>query len=252
MNIQSTEHDVISRLTRRGVLRAGINVANGLLVSRMSLSGDPEGIAPDIAREIAARLGVQVTYVPFASPGELTDAAEDDVWDIGLIGVEPERAKRIAFTPAYVEIEATFLVPAVSVLTSVDEVDRPGMRIAVAAGSAYGLWLARNMEYATLVWSDTHDFAYRKFVDKRLSALAGLKAQLLSDVDRFSGTRVLDGRFTVIQQAIGIARCGEAAYKFLCDFVEDAKASGLVERLIRRHHVRGLAVATAVRGIRPI
>jgi polar amino acid transport system substrate-binding protein len=240
------EHSVISQLAPRGVLRAGINLANFLLVSGKNPSGDPAGIAPDIAREIAARLGVAVAYVPFASPGELADAAGKDIWDIGLIGAEPERAQRIAFTPAYVEIDASYLVPAASKLTSVDEVDRPGVRIAAMTRSAYGLWLARNIEHAALVHSHTHDLAYGHFVDKKLDALAGLKPQLLSDVDRLPGARILEGRFTAVQQAVGAAPCNEAAYAFLCAFIEEAKASGLIARLIERHRVRGLAVAPAV------
>jgi polar amino acid transport system substrate-binding protein len=237
------EHDVISQLTPHGVLRAGINLSNFLLVTGRNLSGDPEGIAPDMAREIAARLGVAVAYVPFASPGELADAAGNDIWDIALIGAEPQRAQSIGFTPAYVEIEASYLVPATSEFTSVDEVDQSGVQIAVTTRSAYGLWLARNIEHAALVHSQTHALAHGHFVDKQLDALAGLKPQLLSDVDRLPGARILDGRFTVIQQAVGVAPCNEAAYRFLCAFIEEAKASGLIARLIERHRVRGLAVA---------
>src|SRR3984893_11961242 len=108
--------DVISDLAPRGVLRAGINLSNFLLVTGKSPAGDPEGVAPDMAREISRRLGVPVTYVPFKNPGELADAAGRGVWDVGLIGAEPQRAETIAFTAAYVEIEATYLVPAGSPL----------------------------------------------------------------------------------------------------------------------------------------
>src|SRR5499427_5970221 len=104
--------DVKSELAPTGVLRAAINMGNFLLVTGKSPSGDPEGVAPDMAREIASRLGVPVKYVPYARPGELADAAGTGIWDIGLIGAEPQRAEKIAFTPAYVEIEATYLVPA--------------------------------------------------------------------------------------------------------------------------------------------
>src|SRR5262252_8951485 len=104
--------EVASELAPTGVLRAAINMGNFLLVTGKSASGDPEGVSPDMAREIAMRLGVPVKYVPYARPGELADAAGTGIWDIGLIGAEPQRAEKIAFTPAYVESEATYLVPA--------------------------------------------------------------------------------------------------------------------------------------------
>src|SRR5215471_6142911 len=129
--------EIVSELAPTGVMRAAINMGNALLVTGRSPSGDPEGVAPDMAREIAARVGVPVTYVPYARPGELADAAGSGVWDIGLIGAEPQRAEKIAFTPAYVEIEATYLVPAGSPLKTIGEVDRGGVRIAVTARSAY-------------------------------------------------------------------------------------------------------------------
>lgn len=237
--------EVLSEIAPTGVLRAAINMGNFLLVTGRSPSGDLEGVAPDMAREIAARLGVPVAYVPYARPGELADAADTGVWDIGLIGAEPARAEKIAFTPAYVEIEATYLVPAGSPLQSIADVDRPGMRIAVAARSAYDLWLERNIRHAELVRSNGGDAAFKRFVEERLDALASLKPRLLEDVGKLPGARILDGKFTAVQQAIGTARQNTAAAAFLRDFVEAAKASGLIARLIERHNVRGLSVAPA-------
>ncbi|MDX1435122.1 MAG: transporter substrate-binding domain-containing protein, partial [Gammaproteobacteria bacterium] len=140
-----------AELAPTGVLRAGINMSNFLLVTGKTPEGDPEGVSPDIARAVAERLGVPLQLVPFKSPGELADAAVEDAWDIGNIGAEPERAKHIAFSPAYVEIEATYLVPAGSPIQRVDEVDREGVRIAVSARSAYQLWLSDNIRHAELV-----------------------------------------------------------------------------------------------------
>jgi polar amino acid transport system substrate-binding protein len=233
----------IAELAPTGVLRAGINLSNFLLVSGRSPGGDPVGVAPDMAGEIAARLGVPVAYVTFPRPGELADAAGSGVWDIGLIAAEPARAETIAFSPAYVEIEATYLVPAGSPLSTIAEVDRPGVRIAVTARAAYDLWLSRHIRHAELVRSESLDAAYEQFVAERLDALAGLKPRLLQDLEKLPGARILDGSFTAVQQAIGTAKANEAGAAFLRDFVEDAKASGLVARLIERHQVRGLSVA---------
>ena len=235
--------EVVSELAPTGVLRAGINLGNFLLVTGRSPSGDPEGVAPDMAREIAARLGVPVEYVPFPRPGELADAAERGVWDIGLIGAEPQRAEKIAFSPAYVEIEATYLVPAGSPLQTIADVDRPGVRIAVTARAAYDLWLERNIKHAELVRSASLDAAFEQFAAEKLEALAGLRPRLLTDVEKLPGARILDGQFTAVQQAVGTARKNAAGAAFLRDFVEEAKASGLVARLIERHRVRGLTVA---------
>jgi polar amino acid transport system substrate-binding protein len=245
--IISMSQEVVSELAPTGVLRAAINMGNFLLVTGRTSAGDPEGVAPDMAREIASRLGVPVAYVPYARPGELADAAGTGVWDIGLIGAEPQRAEKIAFTPAYVEIEATYLVPAGSPLKTIADVDKPGVRIAVSARSAYDLWLARNIKHAEVVRSEGGGgAAFKQFVDDRMDALAGLRPGLLSDLEKLAGARILDGQFTAVQQAVGTARTNSAGAEFLRDFVEEAKKSGLVARLIERHKVAGrLSVAPA-------
>lgn len=209
----------------------------------LSDNGDPEGVSPSLARAIADRLGVPVRYVAYPRPGELADAVGSNAWDIGLIGAEPQRAEKIAFTAAYAEIEATYLVPAGSPISSLAEVDRPGVRIAVTARAAYDLWLERNIRHATLLRTDSIDSAFKRFVDERLEVLAGLRPRLLADAEALPGSRILDGQFTAVQQAIGTARSNTAGAAFLHDFVEEAKASGLVASLIARHQVRGLSVA---------
>ena len=233
-------------LAPTGVLRAGINLSNFLLVTGKSPAGDPVGVAPDMAGALATRLGVPVKYVTFNSPGELADQAGKGVWDVGLIGAEPQRAEMIAFTPAYVEIEASYLVPAGSRLNTIAAVDAAGVRIAVAGRSAYGLWLDRNIKHAELVRTDSLGSATEKFVQGKLEALAGLKPGLLADLDKLPGARILDGKFMSVQQAIGTAKKNTAGAAYLRAFVEEAKASGLVARLIERHKVRGLSVAPPV------
>jgi polar amino acid transport system substrate-binding protein len=235
--------DVISQLAPTGVLRAGINLSNFLLVTGKSPTGDPVGVSPDMAAEIAQRLGVPVKYAPFKTPGELADAADTGAWDVGLIGAEPQRAEKITFTAAYCEIEATYMVPAGSPLKTIADVDKPGVKIAVTGRAAYGLWLDRNIKAATLVRTDSLDSAYEKFVADKLDALAGLRPRLITDVKKLPGARILDGQFTAVQQAIGTARKNAAGAAWLRTFAEEAKASGLVARLIERHKVVGLSVA---------
>lgn len=234
---------VRAQLAPTGVLRAGINLSNFLLVTGRSESGDPTGVAPDMAREIATALGVPVKYVTFKSPGELGDQVGKDVWDIGLIGAEPQRAEKIQFTAAYVEIEATYMVPEGSPIKSIADVDKKGVRIAVSARSAYDLWLVNNIRNATLVQVNGLDAAYEKFMSDKLEVLAGLRPGLLKDVEKAPGLKILDGKFTAVQQAVGTAKANVEGAAFLADFVEKAKKSGMVQSFIDRHKVKGLSVA---------
>ena len=239
----SLDH-VVAELAPTGVLRAGINMSNFLLVTGRTAAGEPDGVSPDMAREIARRLGVGVELVPFKTPGELADQAGKNVWDIGNIGAEPQRAQSIDFTAAYVEIQATYLVPAGSPLKRIEDVDAEGVRIAVTQRSAYELWLSRNIKHAELVMTASLDEALQRFVDEKLEALAGLRPRLVTDVEALTGARILDGQFTAVQQAVGCNKGKPAAAAFLSDFVEAAKASGFVAGLIEKHGVAGrLSVA---------
>ena len=232
-----------TQLAPTGVLRAGINLSNFLLVTGRSEKSEPMGVAPDMAREIAAALGVPVAYVTFKSPGELGDQVGKDVWDIGLIGAEPQRAEKIQFTAAYVEIEATYMVPEGSPIKSIADVDQKGVRIAVSARSAYDLWLVNNIRNATLVQVSGLDAAYEKFMADKLDVLAGLRPGLLKDVEKAPGLKILDGKFTAVQQAVGTAKPNVEGAAFLAAFVEQAKKSGMVQSFIDRHKVKGLTVA---------
>ena len=235
---------VVAELAPTGVLRAAINMGNFLLVTGKTPSGDPVGVAPDMAREIAQRLGVPVAYVPYARPGELADAAETGVWDIGLIGAEPQRAEKIAFSPAYVEIEATYLVPPGSPIQTIAEVDQLGRRVAVTARSAYGLWLENNYKRGELLQFDNAEAALKAFDSEKLDAYAGLRPGLIEIQQARPGSCILDGKFTAVQQAVGTVRTNAAGAAFLRDFVEEAKKSSLIARLIERHGVVGrLSVA---------
>ena len=236
--------EVVAQLAPTGVLRAGVNMGNFLLVTGRTPDGDPTGVSPSMAAEIASRLGVPVRYVPYARPSELADAAGTGAWDIGLIGAEPQRAAKIAFTAAYCEIEATYLVPPGSSITAIDQVDRPGNRIVTGAGAAYTLWLERNIKQATLVQvPGGGGAAFQAFLDQKAEVYAGLRPGLISDVEKLPGARILDGQFMAVQQAIGTARENEAGAAFLRDFVEEAKRTGLFVGFIEQHKVRGLSVA---------
>jgi len=234
----------VSALAPAGTLRVGINLGNFLLTATDPKTGQYKGVAVDLGRELARRLGVPVDITGFPSPGALADAAGSGVWDVGFLGVEPQRANQIDFTAAYVEIEATYLVPKGAPIKSIAEVDREGVRIAISAKSAYDLYLTRNLKHAQLVRVTGADNVFRRFVDDQLEALAGLRPRLVKDHANLPGSRILEGRFTAVQQGVGTPKARDpAGVKYLREFVEEAKASGLVATLIEKHRVVGLTVA---------
>jgi polar amino acid transport system substrate-binding protein len=242
---------VRSELAPTGTLRVGLNHGNFLLVTPGSSAADPRGVAPDLARELARRLGVPIAFVKFETAGALGDAARTGVWDVAFLGAEPQRAAEIAFTAAYLEIPATYLVPAGSPIRSIDEVDREGVRIAVADKSAYELWLSRNIKHATLVRTRGIDASLDAFVKDGLEVLSGLRPRLITDVQKLPGARILDGQFTAVQQAIGTPKARTAGVALLCSFVEEVKTSGFVAEAIRRNGAQGVSVAPPAAGFPP-
>ena len=245
MAVSDVDHAVIEELAPTGVLRAGINMSNFLLVTDKAANGDPIGVSPDMAAEIARRLGVDLVLVPYPDPGALADAAEGGEWGIGNIGAEPQRARTIAFSAAYCEIEATYLVQLGSSIQSLSEVDRPGVRIATKDRAAYSLWLENHLEHATLVGTKSIDASFDIFVAQGLEALAGLRPRLIADLKRLPGARLLEGKFSSVQQAIGTPRKNGLAAVWLAGVAEELKASGFVAEAIARHGVQGLSVAPA-------
>jgi polar amino acid transport system substrate-binding protein len=235
--------DIRQELAPSGTLRVGLNYGNFLLVLKDEPDGSPRGIAPDLGRELGKRLGVPVEFVRFDAAGKLADAVKGNAWDVAFLGAEPQRANEIAFTAAYLEIPATYLVPAGSPIRSLADVDKPGIRIAVSDKSAYELWLSRNIKHAELKRTQGIDASYDLFVNERLEVLSGLRPRLLSDVQKLPGARILDGQFAAVQQAIGTPKPRAAGAAYLKAFVEDVKASGVVAEAIKRNNAQGVSVA---------
>jgi polar amino acid transport system substrate-binding protein len=238
---------IASVLAPRGVLRAGINMSNFLLVSSRGQAGEPIGVSPDMAAALAKQLNVELELVQYKNPGLLADAAPRDEWDVALIGAEPARAEHIHFTQPYAEIEATYLVKEGD-LRDIEDVDQRGVRICVSARSAYDLWLSANLKHATLTRTEEPglELSRKLFDTGDFAALAGLRPWLLEQATSIEGARVLPGRFTAVQQAIGApkARCDRDVARFLDAFVSEATASGLVASLIAKHGQEGrLSVA---------
>lgn len=231
--------DIIAELAPSGTLRVGVNLSNFLLVTGKTDDGQPVGVSPDMGRAIADKLGVDVSYVTFPSPGAVADAGTENLWDIALIAAEPKRAEKITFSNAYVEIEATYMVPKDSPIQTIEDVDQPGINIAVMGRAAYDLYLTRHLKHATLHRGDKLTGAVDLFVNEKLDVLAGLRPGLTKNLTELENMRILDGRFTAVQQAIGTPKRNVVAAAFLQQFVEEAVGSGMVGGFIDKHGVTG-------------
>jgi polar amino acid transport system substrate-binding protein len=227
-----------------GKLRASINLGNPILANRSSQSGEPVGVSIDLARALAARLGVDIELVVFDAAGKSVEAVRGEQADIGFFAIDPLRGEGIAFTAPYVLIEGSYLVAQASPLQSNEEVDRPGTRVTVGKGSAYDLFLSRELQHAEIVRAPTSPTVVDVFVAQHLEVAAGVKQQLQADMLRHPGHRLLPGRFMVIQQAMGTPKSrGPEADAYLARFVEDMKVSGFVAASLERHGIQGASVA---------
>lgn len=237
---------IIDQLAPTGVLRAGINLSNFLLVSSNTPEKGPVGVSPDMAMALADKLGVDVKLITYKNPGDVADAATQNEWDIANIAAEAQRAKVINFSTAYCEIQATYLLPPNSLIRSVADVDRKGIRIAVKERAAYDLWLTENLTNATLVRAASMDDSFDLFQEQSLEVLAGLRPRLLCDAEKIPGSILMVDSFTAVQQSIGCQPGRAAAAQFVQEFVQESIASGLVESLIQKHNVKGkLSVANS-------
>jgi polar amino acid transport system substrate-binding protein len=239
--------DAAASLAPGGTLRAAINFGNPVLATRDTATGEPRGVSVDLARELGKRLGVPVELVLYPAAGKVVEGLKASAWDVGFVAIDPARAVDIDFTGPYVIIEGAYLVPAQSPIRNNPEIDREGVRIAVGAGSAYDLYLTRELKHAQLVRAPTSPMVVDTMIEQKLDAAAGVKQQLEADAKRVPGTRLLEGRFMVIEQAMAMPKGRAAGARYLAEFVEEMKASGFVARALAQHGIAGAAVAPPAR-----
>ena len=234
----------LAALTPTGKLRAGINFQNPLL-TKLGPNGEQSGVAVDLVHELAKRLGVPLEILPYHSAGTLAESVTSGLWDVSVLAEEPARAKDIAFAGPTTEIEATYMVPPGSPLQKIDDVDKPGVRIALGAKSGYDLYLTRMLKHAQRVPIAGSGEAFKHFATEKLEALAGLKTELVKFAAQMPGARILDGRFMVVRHTAGVPRGrGAAGEAYLHAFVEAVKAEGLVAQWIVKSGVQGLSAAS--------
>ncbi|HKY07172.1 MAG TPA: transporter substrate-binding domain-containing protein, partial [Candidatus Binatia bacterium] len=226
----------------------GINYGNPVLASRDPESGALSGVAVDLARELGRRSELPVELIGFDAAGKMFEAAAAGAWDVAFLAIDPDRAREIDFTAAYILIEGTYLVPGDSPFRANEDIDRAGVRIGVSANSAYDLFLSRSIKQAQLVRGPGPEAAFDLILEGKVDVVAGVRQSLLANAVKLPGARVFDGRFMAIEQALGILKGHAVAAKYLREFIEDVKASGFVAQAIERAGVRGVAVAPAALG----
>jgi polar amino acid transport system substrate-binding protein len=236
--------ETVAQLGASGKLRAAINFGNPILASR-GPGGEPQGVSVDLAREAARRLGLPIDLVTFNSAGNVVEAVKAKGVDLAFVAIDPVRAADMEYTAPYVIIEGAYLVRNASPLQRNEEVDRAGHRIVVGRGSAYDLYLTREIKAATLVRAPTSPAVTDLFLAQNLEVAAGVKQQLEADARRVGGVRLLPGRFMVIEQAMGVPKGRTAAQAWLSAFIEEMKATGFVADALQRHRIEGAAVAPA-------
>jgi polar amino acid transport system substrate-binding protein len=226
---------VRKELAPTGTLRAAINFNNPLLARRDSATGEIRGLAVDLSRELARRVGVPLKIIPCDAASKITASAKDNVWDIGYLGIDPLRANDIDFTAAYVELEGTYLVPASSSLQRIEDVDRDGVRIAVTTNSAYDLFLSRELKHAQIVHAENTPQSVELLLGQKLDAVAAVRTALVTAAKQLPGSRVLDGHFMTIPQAAGVPKGRPAAARYVSEFIEEMKASGFVAGALKKY-----------------
>jgi polar amino acid transport system substrate-binding protein len=235
-------------LCPKGKLRASINLGNPILASKDALTGEAKGVSVDLSRELARRLGVSLELKVFDAAAKSVAAVTSNEADIGFFAIDPLRGEGISFSAAYVLIEGCYMVKQDSAIRANADVDKAGVRIAVGKGSAYDLFLSREIKNASLERAPTSPAVVDYFLQNKLEVAAGVKQQLEADAQRLSASvklRLLDGNFMVIQQAMGIPNTrGAEALNYLRGFVEDVKRSGFVAAALHRHQIAGAAVAS--------
>jgi polar amino acid transport system substrate-binding protein len=227
--------DVGRELAPKGSLRAAINYNNPLLARYDAATGALSGLAVDLSRELARRAGVSLTLIPYDAAGKISGSAFDDTWDVAFLAIDPLRGKTIDFTGAYIELEGTYMVPAGSALRRIEDVDRDGVRIAVTAGSAYDLFLSRELKHAQLVRAEDTPQSMALMRERKLDAVAAVRTALVAEAKRVPGLRVLGGHFMTIPQAAGVPQGRRIAARYLRAFIEEMKASGFVASALQRY-----------------
>ncbi len=243
MTRSTAASDAVADLAPTGPLRAAINFGNPVLAAKDPMTGEPGGISADLARELARRLGTAIDFVRYDAAGKVVEGLKSGAWDVCFLAIDPLRAADISFTAPYVVIEGVYLVAGDSPVRDNAEIDRQGTRVGVIVGSAYDLFLSRELKSATVVRAAGSEAIMDLWAARRLDVVAGVKPQLEADMKREPGSRLLPGRFMAINQAMGTPRGREAAARYLNAFIDEMKTSGFIAQAFARNRIEGASMA---------
>jgi polar amino acid transport system substrate-binding protein len=234
---------VLQDLAPTGKIRVAINYGMPVLAQRDPESGEPKGITIDLANELGRRLQVPIEFITFDAAGKILAAIASQTWDVTFLARDPVRAEQILFTPPYLLFEGTYLVKSKSRFSVIDDLDQPGVRIAIGKGAAYDLYLTRTLKNATVVRADTSAGAVSLFESEGADAAAGVRQPLELAALTHPELRVIPGRFTAIEQAMGVVAGRNTGFQELISFIEEMKSSGFVANLLVRHNKHDATVA---------
>ena len=228
---------ISNKIAPLGVLRVGLNMSNFLLVSGEDKLGLPEGVSPDVGKKIAEELNVACKLIKFGRPGLLADAVNDDLWDIGNIAYEKERSKTIDFSDPYVNIDANFIYKNKDNFKSNEEINSPGIKIAVAERSAYDLWLTDNFKNVEIIRASSIEESHDLFRNNKVDVLAGLKPKLIDELAINNDFKIITNPFTYIKQSVGVKKGNPEILEFLNGFISKLIREGYIKELLKKHKV---------------
>ncbi|BDT74988.1 ABC transporter substrate-binding protein [Polynucleobacter sp. KF022] len=244
--MKTIDSSTLSSFAPTATLRVGINLGNPILANEEPNTKRLYGVTIDIANEIGKRISLPVQLTPFKTAGATVDAVKTGEIDLVFVAIDPVRGADISYTPAYIQIEGAYMVKAESTIQNNEEVDVTGNEIVVGKGSAYDLYLSREIKNATLLRAASSQAVVDDFMSGQGNVAAGVKQQLESDAKRYKGLRMLPGRFMVINQAIGIPKARtdyENTTAFLSDVIAELKQSRFIADAMKRHNIQGAKVA---------
>ena len=244
--MKTIDSSTLSSFAPTATLRVGINLGNPILANEEPNTKRLYGVTIDIANEIGKRISLPVQLMPFKTAGATVDAVKTGKIDLVFVAIDPVRGADISYTPAYIQIEGAYMVKADSTINNNEEVDAVGNEIVVGKGSAYDLYLSREIKNATLLRAASSQAVVDDFMSGQGNVAAGVKQQLESDAKRYEGLRMLPGRFMVINQAIGIPKARthyEDTTAYLSNVIAELKQSGFIADAMNRHNIQGAKVA---------
>ena len=226
----------VADLVRAGKIRLGVFLPQ---YDKDPATGAIRGVgtgfvAAELVRALAARLGVEMQILGYATPLEAVEGLKARECDLAFMGIEPSRVAEVDFTPPVVQFDYTFLVPAGSAIRSAKEPDQPGTRIAVVRSHASTLTLTRIVKHAELVGVDVPDAAFDLLRNGTVHAFAAPREVLMDYAATLPGSRVLADAYGVNNIGVAITKGDAGRLAYLSEFFEEAKASGLLRSALER------------------